>query len=128
MVVSAKRTDILHNDLQIQTMDRLYIVLILALCCISKTKCSCGKYQYCTLLDWQSWAACIGQCGGLTEQVRKRSVCVETSKIQPFTVENVIAYCKFTEPLSEKKVCPQCPHGIFNASTSMCDYCSKYGR
>lgn len=128
MVVSAKRTDILHNDLQIQTMDRLYIVLILALYCISKTKCSCGKYQYCTLLDWQSWEACKGQCGGITEQVRKRSVCVETSKIQPFTVENVIAYCKFTEPLSEKKVCPQCPHGIFNASTSMCDYCSKYGR
>lgn len=72
------------------------------------------------------WEPCIGQCGGKTEQVRKRSVCVETSKIQPFTVENVIAFCKFTEPLSEKKVCPQCPHGIFNATTGVCDYCSKY--
>lgn len=107
-------------------MQGVCFILLISLCFVVEIDGNCGTHAYCTLLEWMSWEACKGQCGGTTKQIRKRSVCVDTTKIQPFTKENVIAYCKFTDPLEETKVCPWCSHGLYNSTTQSCDYCRKY--
>lgn len=107
-------------------MQGVCFILLISLCFVAEIDGNCGTHAYCTLLEWMSWEACKGQCGGTTKQIRKRSVCVDTTKIQPFTKENVIAYCKFTDPLEETKVCPWCSHGLYNSTTQSCDYCRKY--
>nr|XP_022346080.1 uncharacterized protein LOC111138419 [Crassostrea virginica] len=104
-------------------MQGVCFILLISLCFVVEIDGNCGTHAYCTLLEWMSWEACKGQCGGTTKQIRKRSVCVDTTKIQPFTKENVIAYCKFTDPLEETKVCPWCSHGLYNSTTQSCDYC-----
>ncbi|XP_062594250.1 uncharacterized protein LOC134255754 [Saccostrea cucullata] len=99
------------------------IILVVVVVSFREAGCNCGLYPDCSLLEWMPWGSCEGPCGGVTIQTRKRSVCVEVSKIIPFTVEHVVSYCNITEPISETKVCPSCPFGIYNITTKTCIQC-----
>lgn len=101
------------------------VLLLVAVFSLREAECNCGSYAECSLLEWMEWGSCEGPCGGLTIQTRKRSVCVDIDKIQPFTPEHVISYCNFTSPISETRQCQQCRNGVYNVTASTCDQCGK---
>ena len=106
---------------QIKMLVLLFVVIQL---CSAKFD-ACKPTEECTVKSWREWENCSGNCKNITKQVRKRTICIDFVKVQPFTRENVIQFCNITVPTVETRPCLTCPVGIYNVITQKCEKCSK---
>ena len=102
------------------------VFLLLIQLCYAVYVDNCLPEEECTVKSWREWENCTGNCKNITKQVRKRTICVDFVKVQPFTRENVIQFCNITVPTVETRPCLTCPAGIYNVITQKCEKCSKF--
>ena len=102
------------------------VFLLLIQLCYAVNVDNCLPVEECTVKSWREWENCSGNCKNITKQVRKKTICVDVLKVQPFTRENVIQFCNITVPTVETRPCLTCPVGIYNVITQKCEKCSKF--
>lgn len=89
---------------------------------------SCHKTdQACRVVAWREWESCRGLCKHPTQQVRKRTICIDDKLLSQrnFSREDVIKYCNITQPTLEYRPCPICPTGVYSEESQKCELCGK---
>nr|XP_022338220.1 uncharacterized protein LOC111133825 isoform X1 [Crassostrea virginica] len=101
----------------------IVFLLLIQLCYVVNAH-NCLPEEECTVKSWREWENCSGNCKNITKQVRKRTICVDFEKVQPFTRENVVQFCNITVPTVETRPCQTCPVGIYNVISQKCEKCN----
>lgn len=116
-----------HLIFPAQKMLRVYPIFLCYCLCLISAKAECDTPIFCTVMSWQSWEKCIGGCGSITYQTRKRYLCFDRQIFPNPTRELVMNYCNvsLSYPMSETRPCTQCPYGKYNITTKACEICSK---
>lgn len=103
-------------------------IVLLMIHMFSAEDASCYKTsQECRAIAWREWESCRGLCKHPTQQVRKRTICIDNNLVFQLNLsrEGVIEYCNITQPTLEYRPCPICPTGVYSEESQKCELCGK---